>query len=470
MDKATFEALQKQITELNARLDEKGKTSDLETIANILKGNAPSQGGSFNSDEARAMRMFGAKNVQELISINTCDPKFKSVPMELKAVVLNLKMAVNSSRFIQQVFNGEAQDKIGNANPEMDRVASVKGMLDGNYFAKNVLAPRLKAFNSTTPGSGDEYVPTLLASFFIEELELARGVAGIFTDVTMPSQPYEIPVAKGFTEARAIGENTAMTDNQFTTAKLTFTATKFGEYYILPEEFTEDSAPDVFAMGTRQVVEAQKRAQEQAIVNGDKTATHMDADTAAGAANLAAKQFIGLRKRALANSANGVVIDAGNTKLSETHITSVISALGRHGVDPSQLVFIPGPAVYQQMIAFPSVTTIDKYGDRATVISGELAKYAGKSIVPSQYAREDLSAAGVYDNTGSPAVTNRAALIVCRKDRFWNGIRRPITVRVQQDSPNQDRWLMASYQRIDFQGLPQDAVEKAVGIVINIAK
>lgn len=464
MDKAALEAIQKSLNEQNARLDQiekSRKETENENIASIFKGGLPL---TRESDEQRALKLFGCANVKELIQINTMDPAHRAVPLEVKASVINLKMAVNTSRFIQQIFNREAKDVIG-ATAEQDRVASVKGLLDGNYYGKTVLAPRLKAFSSTGAGVGDEYVPTLLASMFIEELQLERAVAGLFQDIKMQSQPYEIPVASGFTKARQIAENTQATDTTFTTSKLTFTSKKMVEYFILPEELNEDAAPDIFALSTRQLSEAHRRGEEAAIINGDDDGTHIDSDTQAAAADVAEKLWKGLRRQALANSANGATTDFGNAVLSSTLLRTMRQRIGKYGVNPMDLAWICDPIAYQQFQTLQEVNTIDKFGPRATVIQGQLDSYMGIPVIVSEFMRSDLNATGVYDGV----TTNRTAVLLVNKRRWWNGIRRPLQLKVMQDLAYHDRWLMAAYQRRDFKGLTQGAIEKAVSYGYNVA-
>jgi hypothetical protein len=53
--------------------------------------------------------------------------------------------------------------------------------------------------------------------------------------------------------------------------------------------------------------------------------------------------------------------------------------------------------------------------------------------------------------------------------RWYLGIRRPIVVKAMQDLPYYDRFLLASYQRKDFQGFTQSATEVSVSYGINIA-
>jgi HK97 family phage major capsid protein len=415
-----------------------------------------------DSDEKRALRFFGCSHAKELIHVNVGHPRFAKVPQEVKHTVLELKRSVDVARMVAQMFHGEAQDAIG-ATEQTDRVARVKGMLDTNY-GRNVLAPRLKAFGSTVSGGGDEWVPTLLSSQYIEEFELDWVVEQRVRAMNMPSNPYQLPVQTGVTKARQATENTAMTSSNFGTSALTFNAKKIAEHFVLPEELNEDSAPDILGLARDELVKAQTRAVESAMINGDDDGTHIDSDTQALAADVAEKLWKGWRRQALANSANGGTVAFGGAGPTEANINKMRTQMKKFGVDSTALMLVAGPSVYQQLFQLPSVITVDKMGPLATVLKGALGAYQAIPIVVSQYMREDLNATGVYDGT----TTTRAGLLLVHAARWYIGVRRPIRVKIMADLPSQDRWLMASYQRKDFIGQPQSATETSVVYGYNI--
>lgn len=414
------------------------------------------------SDEQRAMRAFGVGHIKDLVRVNTGAARFKHVPSNLKFVVRELKQSLDMSRMISQMYHERQFDAV-TSDEKADRTIRCKSLLSHRY-GKEVLAPRFKAFGSTVSGGGDEWVPTLIAESYIEEYELDFVLEQRFRSIPMKSNPFELPVQSGVKRARKIAENTAITDTSFTTTKLTFTATKLGEYYILPEELSEDSAVDFLPIARDEVVRAQVRAVETADINGDSDGTHLDSDTQAAAADVAEKIWDGLRKKAIVNSANGGTQDFGGAAVTEPNLRDMRANLGKFGVNPTELLWIAGPAVYQQMQALPSVKTIDVFGPMATVLKGALSAYQGIPIVTSEFMRETLNDNGVYDSV----TLTKAGLLLVNTQRFYHGQRRPIVVKAQYDLPNQDRYLIASYQRKDFQGHVQSATETSVCYGIDI--
>lgn len=464
-------------TELDAQIEEtkslktrveaaEAKSRALEEEkANMIatKGYTP-VGGRSDSDEQRTLRFFGVSHPKQLLDINVAAKRYDRVPDEFKHLALEFKKAVDVARFSAQIFKGDAQDVIGKTE-DQDRIARCPNILE-TRFGREVLAPAVKAFGSTVSGSGDEWVPTASASTFIPEYELETVLEKRFELINMPSNPFDMPKMKDVTKARIAAEGATKSGATFGTDKIVLSATKLVEYYEIPEELSEDSAPDFLAAGRDQVVQAQIRAAESAIINGDNDGTHIDSDTQAGAADLAEKAWKGLRRQALANSANGSTLSFGAAAVTHANLKTLRSRMGKFGSVPGNLLIVAGPAVYMQLVGLDEVTTAEKFGPMATIFKGALAAWSGIPIVNSEWFREDLNATGVYDGV----TVDKAGILMVNLKRWYLGQRRPIKVKVMPSLPAQDIWLMASYRRVDFQGHVQGAVEKSVVYGYNIAK
>lgn len=420
--------------------------------------------GSANSDEQRALRFFQKAHPRDLLHVNVAAKEFKNVPDELKHLVLNFKQAVDVARFTSQMFHGDPLDFIGK-DEKGDRLGRCNQILETTY-GREVLAPAIKAFGSTVSGAGAEWVPTGVATTYLEEYELKRVLEGRFDLVNMPTNPFDQPKLKDVTKARIATEGqTNFAGTNFGTDKIRFSAVKLEEFYPLPEELTEDSAPDFLAAARAEVVRAQERAAESAIINGDSDGTHQDSDTQAGPANLAEKAWDGLRKLALANSANGSTYDFAGV-VDKTKMATLLSRLGKFGSNPDELMIVCGPVVYNQLRHLDDVFTVEKFGPMAVVLKGALMAWAGIPIINSEHYRENLNASGVYDGV----TTTKSAISIVNVKRFMVGQRRPIRVKLMPDLPGSDRWLLASYRRVDFKGHTQGAVETSVAYGYNITK
>jgi len=468
-DKETLAAIQKSISDLNAmearltKAEATKSTEDDKKESFVVTGHYAPVGNRSNSLEQQVMRRYGCSHPSQLLSINTGDPDWRGVTDEMKYFVQDLKKTVDVGRMMAQMYRGDPIDRESKSDKSNNVIAGNCVNVFNTYYGKNVLAPKLKALGTGNAGEGAEWVPTVISSQFIEEFELERQLARQFQSLSMPSNPFEMPVQSGVTEARVQAEGASMTQANFGTSSLSFNAKKFAEYTVLPEELNEDSAPGILALKRREVAEAIGRAIEQALVNGDTAGTHQDSDTAAGGADLAAKAYDGLRKLALANSATR---DFSNAAATAVNLRAMRALAGKFGVRQNELMYVCSPKVYLQMTALAEVASVDAFGPQATVLRGALDALDGIPIVISEYPRDDTNALGVYDGI----TTDRSVVHLVNRTRFMLGVRRPIRIRAVFDPvPPNDRWLCAAWYRGDFKGHLQSASEASSVLGINIA-
>lgn len=412
------------------------------------------------SDERRLLRQFRCASVKDLLNINTALPAFAGVSTNDKMAVIELKKEIDIARYYAQIFEGAPNDR-GEMEKSND-IARVKS-LDSRLAKETDLAARIKAFGTGVSGSGAEWIETAISSSYIEEYLLEKQVANMFQEIQMPTNPFKMPIAKNGTTARIVAEGVAATDANFGTDALTFDAeNKLVELYNLPEELNEDSAVAFLSLGRSQVVDAQIKALEAALISGDTTGAHMDSDVVA--ASDARKAWKGLRKLALQNSANGVIVDFG-AAVGSGKLDEMIAAGGKFMISPREAMFVVSPQIYHQMVALDEVTSVDKFGPMATILNGVLAAYRGRGIIVSEFLREDLNASGVHDGV----TETKGGLLLVNKTRFYLGRRRPIRVRVAADSRAEyDRYQLVSYQRADFKGHVQSATEKSAIYGVNV--
>lgn len=453
----------KATKEMETRLEAaEKKAADYDKLREnaVASGDFRPSGNSSNSDEVKCLRYFGVPNAQKLIEVNVGHPNFEHVPQELKHMVLSLKQDVDVARMTAQICRGGQLDRSAKSDAR-DFVPGTVGSVLDTYYGKNVLAPKLKAFGTGTANEGAEWVPTAVSSSYIEEYELSREVAKMFGSLSMPSNPYDLPVQTDPLTARIQGEKATISSANFKTDKISFDATKLAEFTCLPEELNEDSAPNILAAARREVVESSGRAIETAIISGDTAVTHQDSDVTA--ADDARKAWDGLRKLAIGN---GATIDFLSAATTVAKVRTMRTAMDKFGVNTRELAWIMSPKVYNQFLGFDEVSTVEKFGPMASILKGALSALDGIPIVISEFARDDLNASGVYDGV----TTTQSGLLLANVTRFMLGVRRPIRVRaVPNPTPPNDEWMLVSWWRGDFQGHVQSASESSVVYGINIA-
>lgn len=451
--------LKKQLEAARADL-KKFKTDRLGASA----GN-PTEANTFQNEEKVIARKWGVKSLSGkyeggkliqagILQVNTGDRKYRYMPVEQREAIKSFKEAVDLTLMIAQRFDMKPQDT--KAYDELVR-------------------PTLKALGINSGEVGFEWVPTMVSDNYIDEYNLDRKVAALFTEIKMPSNPYNYPVLTNGAIARKLGEIAKLSGaDQFASSAITFTAVKMANQYELPEELTEDSAVDVMKVIRQELIEGQEKAMDNAIINGDVTSTHQDTNTnipgasSTPAADSSERFFPGLRFRALAVGSAAKVDCAGNP-VNEAYLASARQKLGKFGVNPVELALICGPKGYNELMQLDDVRTLEQYGPQAPVLSGELGKYEGIAIIVSEYCREDLNNAGVNGASGN---TFSSMLLVNRK-RWFCGLRRPVQIRVENYRTQYDVWDMVSYSRRAFQGvLKADgsnfSTEKSVVLLYDI--
>jgi HK97 family phage major capsid protein len=414
-----------------------------------------------DTDEKRLLRVFGASDVKSLLEKNIGAPEYAHASISDRMAALELKKQVDIARWYSQMFEGAQKDQGELDDPR--KIASVKGLLD-NRAAKNFdLKGKIKAFGTDVAGAGAEWIETAISSSYIEEYMLEKKVANLFTEIPMPTNPFKLPQVASGTVAEIVGEGQAATEDNGGTGAITFDAKhKLVKLYNLPEELNEDSAVTFLTIGRNQILDAQIRAIETALINGDADGTHMDMLNAYAAKD-ARRAVDGLRKIALGNSANGGTVDFG-AAVGETKLDTMIAQAGKFSLNPRECLFIVSPQIYHQMTSLTNVLTVDKFGPMATILNGLLAAYKGRGIVASEYLSETMDASGIVAAGGT-----KGGILLVNKTRFFLGRRRPIKIRVAMDSRAEyDRWQLASYQRMDFQGCEQSASEVSVVYGYNV--
>jgi hypothetical protein len=111
----------------------------------------------------------------------------------------------------------------------------------------------------------------------------------------------------------------------------------------------------------------------------------------------------------------------------------------------------------------PEVTTVDKLGSTATIITGRLPKWRGVPIVTSAAVREDLNASAVYDGI----TATKGSILLFNRREFILGRRRDFTVEVDRDITKQQHIVVASFRKAFTPRETPSATIPTVGLGYN---
>ena len=317
------------------------------------------------------------------------------------------------------------------------------------------LTNALKAMDSTTAGSGDEYVPTNLRAQLWDDFFLASRVMGTLTRVDMPTDPYDVPL--GLTEViwRKGTQNSPTTQSNSTTAKSTLTTTEQiteqAWSYTLDEDAIVAMAPAIRA----RLAQSGGEQMDAFVLNADATNSatgNINLDNAAPAddAYYLSEGQDGIRHQWLVdNTAMGN--SAGGDALTDADVTGVLAGMGKYAVNPDQLAIVTDTSTYlngflQTGTGKPGeyVSTLDKFGPSAIILTGQLAAYRGIPIIvsashPKGEADGKVNSTAANNTLGSFSIFHRMM--------WYAGFRRDLLMEVDRDIQRRQYIMVTSFRQ-----------------------
>lgn len=274
--------------------------------------------------------------------------------------------------------------------------------------------------NTGTASEGGDWIPTGFSAELWEFYRLKLAVAGLFREDIMQTNPWKKPIITDRPKARISSETTGKpssiyagaTMSNFATAARTYNAIRFYTWMSATGLIQAEAVLNMMDEIREQIALAMRDAREDGCLNGDTAGTHMDSDITAS--DDIRKAWLGLRGFAKDMGGNGITTVAAADSVSA--FDAARKKMGKWGVNPRDLVYIVSMTGYIDLINDDKVTSIEKYGPAATIVTGELAKVRGVPVVVSEFMREDLNVAGVYDGT---TTDNTASLLVNTTQVRW---------------------------------------------------
>ncbi len=337
-------------------------------------------------------------------------------------------------------------------------------------FFKRYMQEQLKAYDLSTFAN---FIPTLIPRQYFEEMHLPYSIKDYFKVSPMQSQLERREGVTGKPYALLTTDTAALTAQSRAEDSFTLTAKDFTYLSEPSQDIIDDATPDIMDIINNEHGLAQLRALELAIINGDDTATHMDSDTAAGAANLPEKSWKGLRKKALANSANGGTVDAGGA-FNAAVFQALFTQMSKGALNGNDLLYILGDAngkmlrtnKIPEFVSSVIVAGQGGFTGSALPMDGRLPQQIyGAQAYSSDVARETLNASGVYDGS----TTTWTNILFVKLSRFVLGERMPMKMWMDRKN-GYDIPQIASKTRYAFNGVNQTASEVSVINAYEVAK
>lgn len=319
-------------------------------------------------------------------------------------------------------------------------------------------------------GVGMEWIPSKFSADLIDRVRLARVIANLHGRITMPTNPYSLPVVGSDSIAYRIPETTSEPEtaakakaSQPNTRKVVFTATKLGARVVFSEELNEDSIIPILPFIRENIIVALAAAQENATINGDTSVTHMDSDVTDTLD--ARKSWNGYRKLTVASAK----VDLAGS-LSIDKLRAIRKTMGKYGVYASDICFVVSTSGLSQIWGLNAATTTrdivltpDKYGPNVpNYIEGEQGRVDGIPIIVSEFVRDNLNATGVYDGI----TTNKTIILLVNRKVLLYGDRKLITLKTTENIET-DQTILVVTQRLDLQAL-QPTTDPLIALGYNL--
>lgn len=331
-----------------------------------------------------------------------------------------------------------------------------------------------KGMGTDIPTAGGNWLPTLFSAQVESLFRLTPRLRQFMRPMwSQPSGTAKWPIITGAAQAFLSDEASADNPNvleksNFTTNAVTFTPRTFATAIPISRELIEDDFTDIVGAIQEELVMTQEDAFEDAIINGDDSATHFDTGRSlTSSSNDTKVAFKGMRKIAIDRSNTW---DTQSTSLGDSSSTFTApdvrfnrQKLSTIGLDPSRLMHLTGPIAYFKALSFSQVTKANEFGFPSTWLTGVLPALDGVEIYISAHFPEDLNASGVFDDS----TTDNTAWITFHKDSFMPSERRGLSLEFQY-TPNTQQTIFVGTTRRDFQDIRTSGAPHSVAYGFNI--
>lgn len=265
---------------------------------------------------------------------------------------------------------------------------------------------------STASGAGGDFLPLPLAKMYIKYIYENNVCRQIFRVIPMPGKTYDIP--KILSGPSVYYESTELTqeavETSMTTGTVRLTARKHMAQLKASNELFEDSNQDFNKIMREHFAKGLAEAEEETCLVGDRSHTATAASAAAATtANWYSKDHR-LAWNGLLTLAGDIVgtlssgnraanrVDASGAEMSTTIIRQFLYNLGKYGRKMSDIVLFMNPWSANQLLDDSKLVTVDKYGPKATIHTGEFGKLYGKITCINSDHVTDQYAVGTHVN------------------------------------------------------------------------
>lgn len=292
--------------------------------------------------------------------------------------------------------------------------------------------------DTTTSTSGAEWVPTGFSRMAVDFYFIDSGFEAALTQQMVPDGvgAFSVPIETARAQARQEAQQTAVSSAYISTTGIhnpltgviSFSPKKLAYGWQWSGEANEDLAVDTMARALRAAPAGIRRGVRQCIING-QTASDATLDDAPAVSDIYTaddwSNAAGDNSMRLHCVVNGYTTPIGGGLTFADTITGR-KAMGKFGLRPQELGLVCGPVAAISLFGDEDhVTTLEKMGPQATVLTGQLASIGGIPLFPDSEFPDTLDAAGINAGTGTAS-----GAVLFNRARWWLATKRNIETYV----------------------------------------
>ncbi len=307
-----------------------------------------------------------------------------------------------------------------------------------------------KAMDSVTAGAGDELVPQEEARQLWADVNAETAVASLFETVTMPTNPFDVPLQLGDVNWYPGAANTAPASTDLKTAKQTLTAYELVGMVPWAYELDEDAVIAMMTEVRSTLIRNAAQVLDDVLINADASTTgnvNYDGGTLAASTEGSAHYLVGfdgLVHQPLVD--NTAMANNFNAAPSADMFNKLRRMMGKYGLRPSELAFITDVATYIGLQTLDAFQTLDKLGPRATLLTGQLGAVEGVPVIVSEQL-QTADADGKVTSGGNSAPAGR--LLLVNRTQWRKGFKRELLIETDRDVRKRQNVMVVS-MRVAF--------------------
>lgn len=388
-------------------------------------------------------------------------------PLEMRI----MRGPLRGQRYSDAVTVFRFLEKLRLQAPALEMVPEIRNKIRPPSEDLRQVVEEYRAYTTGATGGGAEWMPAGdLSERIWPDVYISADVVSQFPIIKeMPTDPFEWPLdlddsgdewSRGIQNVDVEATDASTRDNTMRTAELV-------NAKAWSKNFEENSLFAVLPVFEKYLIRTGREHMDKYAMNADKVTTstgNINLDDSMPSSNkywlAASNEQDGLRKQGIVDN-TAQLVNAGGDALVIGDINSALGRLGKYAAKPSDVRIFSEVMTYIAGIsALAEVQTVDKFGPRATIHTGQVANLKGSPVIMTgaigrTEADGKISATAANNTLGQIVLTNIMA--------WMFGFKRGLELEIEYRPLRRKLYLVASYRMaIGSFGTRSSAIHTAV--------